>query len=71
MSNNDSEESEEFKIPRDGPVLELDKSNFDAAVRTVDFLFIDFYAPQVTDPAHLSSAACVPHCCLLNQTELK
>uniref|UniRef100_A0A0D9VGY1 Thioredoxin domain-containing protein n=1 Tax=Leersia perrieri TaxID=77586 RepID=A0A0D9VGY1_9ORYZ len=38
-------EPEEFQIPRDGKVLELDDGNFEAAVRAVDFLFVDFYAP--------------------------
>ncbi|GJM85225.1 hypothetical protein PR202_ga01657 [Eleusine coracana subsp. coracana] len=34
-----------FEIPRNGRVVELDESNFDAAVRAVDYLFVDFYAP--------------------------
>ncbi|CAL4887406.1 unnamed protein product [Urochloa decumbens] len=38
-------ESAEFEIPRDGSVLELDESNFEAAVRAADYLFVDFYAP--------------------------
>nr|TKW39665.1 hypothetical protein SEVIR_1G194200v2 [Setaria viridis] len=38
-------EPAEFEIPRDGSVLELDESNFEAAVRAADFLFVDFYAP--------------------------
>nr|CAB3446851.1 unnamed protein product [Digitaria exilis] len=38
-------EPAEFEIPRDGTVVELDESNFDAAVRAVDYLFVDFYAP--------------------------
>jgi len=56
-------EPAEFEIPRDGSVLELDESNFEAAVRAADFLFVDFYAPwcghckrlapQVTDPPSL------------------
>ncbi|KAI3685195.1 hypothetical protein L6452_34432 [Arctium lappa] len=35
--------SHEFKI--DGKVLELDESNFDAAISSFDFIFVDFYAP--------------------------
>ncbi|KAL6899796.1 hypothetical protein ACP4OV_006454 [Aristida adscensionis] len=35
----------ELEIPRDGRVVELDEGSFEAAVRAVDFLFIDFYAP--------------------------
>ncbi|KAL6634190.1 hypothetical protein ACP70R_026861 [Stipagrostis hirtigluma subsp. patula] len=35
----------EFEIPRDGRVVELDEGSFEAAVRAVDFLFVDFYAP--------------------------
>jgi thiol-disulfide isomerase/thioredoxin len=60
------EEPAQFEIPRDGRVVELDESNFDAAVRAADFLFVDFYAPwcghckrlapQVTDATRLSSA---------------
>lgn len=56
-------EPAEFEIPRDGSVLELDESNFEAAVRAAEFLFVDFYAPwcghckrlapQVTDPPSL------------------
>lgn len=38
-------EPAEFEIPRDGSVLELDESNFEAAVRAAEFLFVDFYAP--------------------------
>ncbi|KAG8059024.1 hypothetical protein GUJ93_ZPchr0002g25559 [Zizania palustris] len=38
-------EPEEFQIPRDGRVVELDDGNFEAAVRAVDLLFVDFYAP--------------------------
>ncbi|XP_062184409.1 protein disulfide isomerase-like 5-2 [Phragmites australis] len=34
---------EEF--PRDGRVIELDESNFEAALGAIDFLFVDFYAP--------------------------
>ncbi|KAL6885883.1 hypothetical protein ACP4OV_010144 [Aristida adscensionis] len=34
---------EEF--PRDGRVIELDDSNFEAALGAIDFLFVDFYAP--------------------------
>ncbi|KAG2658996.1 protein disulfide isomerase-like 5-3 [Panicum virgatum] len=41
----DGGEPAEFEIPRDGTVVELDESNFDAAVRAVDYLFVDFYAP--------------------------
>ena len=32
-------------FPRDGRVIDLDESNFEAAVRAADFLFVDFYAP--------------------------
>ncbi|RLN15441.1 hypothetical protein C2845_PM02G19760 [Panicum miliaceum] len=39
------EEPTEFEIPRDGTVVKLDESNFDAAVSAVDYLFVDFYAP--------------------------
>uniref|UniRef100_A0A0E0K0Y6 Thioredoxin domain-containing protein n=1 Tax=Oryza punctata TaxID=4537 RepID=A0A0E0K0Y6_ORYPU len=38
-------DAEEFQIPRDGRVLELDDGNFDAAVRAAGLLFVDFYAP--------------------------
>ncbi|TVU29740.1 hypothetical protein EJB05_21324, partial [Eragrostis curvula] len=38
-------EPAEFEIPRDGTVVELDESNFDAALRSADYLFVDFYAP--------------------------
>ncbi|CAH9124897.1 unnamed protein product [Cuscuta epithymum] len=36
-------ESPQFSI--DGTVLELDESNFDAAISTFDHVFVDFYAP--------------------------
>ncbi|CAI9266749.1 unnamed protein product [Lactuca saligna] len=35
--------SHEFKL--DGKVLVLDESNFDAAISSFDFIFVDFYAP--------------------------
>ncbi|CAD6260851.1 unnamed protein product [Miscanthus lutarioriparius] len=31
--------------PRDGRVIDLDESNFEAALGAIDFLFVDFYAP--------------------------
>ncbi|KAG8038799.1 hypothetical protein GUJ93_ZPchr0641g19 [Zizania palustris] len=34
---------EEF--PRDGRVIELGDSNFEAALSAIDYLFVDFYAP--------------------------
>ena len=34
---------EEF--PRYGRVIDLDESNFEAALGAIDFLFVDFYAP--------------------------
>ncbi|KAI4980686.1 hypothetical protein ZWY2020_021171 [Hordeum vulgare] len=39
------EEPARFQIPRDGSVVELDESNFEAALAAVDFLFVDFHAP--------------------------
>ncbi|PIN09288.1 Thioredoxin-like protein [Handroanthus impetiginosus] len=33
----------QFKL--DGKVLELDESNFDAAISNFDYIFVDFYAP--------------------------
>ncbi|KAG8660784.1 protein disulfide-isomerase 5-2 isoform X2 [Manihot esculenta] len=38
-----SKSNEKFKI--DGKVLELDESNFDSAISSFDFIFVDFYAP--------------------------
>ncbi|KAI8550762.1 hypothetical protein RHMOL_Rhmol06G0132500 [Rhododendron molle] len=35
--------SSQFSI--DGKVLELDESNFDAAISSFDYVFVDFYAP--------------------------
>ncbi|KAJ7973924.1 Disulfide isomerase-like protein [Quillaja saponaria] len=32
----------------DGKVLELDESNFESAISTFDFIFVDFYAPWCT-----------------------
>ena len=34
---------EEF--PRDGKVIDLNDSNFEAALSSIDYLFVDFYAP--------------------------
>ncbi|XP_073004372.1 protein disulfide isomerase-like 5-2 [Typha latifolia] len=33
------------EFPRDGTVIELDDSNFDAAIAAFDFILVDFYAP--------------------------
>ncbi|KAL5214123.1 hypothetical protein ABZP36_003275 [Zizania latifolia] len=38
-----SASGEEF--PRDGRVIELGDSNFEAALSAIDYLFVDFYAP--------------------------
>ncbi|GER37815.1 protein disulfide isomerase [Striga asiatica] len=35
----------EFHFKLDGEVLELDESNFDAAISNFDYIFVDFYAP--------------------------
>jgi len=32
-------------FPTDGTVLELNESNFDAAISTFDYILVDFYAP--------------------------
>lgn len=32
-------------FPRDGRVIDLDESNFEAALGAIDYLFVDFYAP--------------------------
>ncbi|WMV54217.1 hypothetical protein MTR67_047602 [Solanum verrucosum] len=36
-------EQQQFAV--DGKVLELDESNFEAAISTFDYMFVDFYAP--------------------------
>ncbi|KAL3324164.1 hypothetical protein AABB24_038377 [Solanum stoloniferum] len=38
-----SAEQQPFAV--DGKVLELDESNFEAAISTFDYMFVDFYAP--------------------------
>ncbi|CAK9137142.1 unnamed protein product [Ilex paraguariensis] len=35
--------NKQFKV--DGTVLELDESNFDSAIASFDYIFVDFYAP--------------------------
>ncbi|GFP81374.1 protein disulfide isomerase-like 5-2 [Phtheirospermum japonicum] len=42
----------QFKL--DGKVLELDDSNFDAAISTFDYIFVDFYAPWCGHCKHLA-----------------
>lgn len=39
---------------RDGKVLELDESNFDKAISTFDYIFVDFYAPWCGHCKHLA-----------------
>ncbi|KAE9457476.1 hypothetical protein C3L33_10619, partial [Rhododendron williamsianum] len=43
QSLSSSSSSSQFSI--DGKVLELDESNFDAAISSFDYVFVDFYAP--------------------------
>ncbi|XP_039798566.1 uncharacterized protein LOC120663733 isoform X2 [Panicum virgatum] len=54
------EESAELEIPRDGTVVELNESNFDAVVRAMDCLFVEFYAPWCSHCNRLT-----PQCCRL------
>lgn len=42
------------EFQRDGTVLELDESNFDAAISTFDYIFVDFYAPWCGHCKHLA-----------------
>ncbi|KAF5201694.1 disulfide isomerase protein, partial [Thalictrum thalictroides] len=37
--------AEKNELKADGSVLELDDSNFETAISTFDFIFVDFYAP--------------------------
>ncbi|MCD7451264.1 Protein disulfide isomerase [Datura stramonium] len=43
LSLSSAEQKPQFAV--DGKVLELDESNFDAAISTFDYIFVDFYAP--------------------------
>lgn len=43
VSSSSNDEKEKFKI--DGKVLELDESNFESAISSFDYIFVDFYAP--------------------------
>ncbi|XP_073285883.1 protein disulfide-isomerase 5-2-like [Primulina huaijiensis] len=43
ISSSNCESENRFKL--DGKVLELDGSNFDAAISSFDYVFVDFYAP--------------------------
>ncbi|KAL6962005.1 Protein disulfide-isomerase 5-2 [Sarracenia purpurea var. burkii] len=47
-----SSSSNQFAI--DGTVLELNDSNFDAAISSFDYVFVDFYAPWCTHCKRLS-----------------
>ncbi|KAF3686040.1 hypothetical protein FXO37_00014 [Capsicum annuum] len=53
-----AEQKQEFAV--DGNVLELDESNFDAAISTFDYIFVDFYAPWCGHCKRLSPQ--VPYC---------
>ncbi|KAL7128456.1 hypothetical protein ABFS83_14G318600 [Erythranthe nasuta] len=46
--------SSENQFNLDGKVLELDDSNFDAAISKFDFIFVDFYAPWCGHCKHLA-----------------
>ena len=37
--------AEEHKFDIDGKVIDLDDSNFDSAISSFDYVFVDFYAP--------------------------
>jgi protein disulfide-isomerase A1 len=43
ISTSDEVNDHQFKI--DGEVLELDDTNFDAAISAFDIILVDFYAP--------------------------
>ncbi|KAJ8551179.1 hypothetical protein K7X08_000549 [Anisodus acutangulus] len=47
-----AEQKPQFAV--DGKVLELDESNFDAAISTFDYIFVDFYAPWCGHCSRLS-----------------
>lgn len=42
------------EFPIDGTVLELNQSNFEAAISTFDYIFVDFYAPWCGHCKHLA-----------------
>lgn len=42
------------EFERDGKVLELDESNFEKAISTFDYIFVDFYAPWCGHCKHLA-----------------
>lgn len=45
-SSSAQQQPEQFAdVNQDGKVIELDESNFDAAISTFDYIFVDFYAP--------------------------
>lgn len=37
--------ADEHKFSIDGKVIDLDESNFDSAISSFDYVFVDFYAP--------------------------
>lgn len=53
-----SAEQQQFAI--DGKVLELDESNFEAAISTFDYMFVDFYAPWCGHCKRLSPEVFLP-----------
>lgn len=44
----------EIQFKFDGNVLELDDSNFDAAISKFDYIFVDFYVPWCGHCTHLA-----------------
>ncbi|XP_050213732.1 protein disulfide-isomerase 5-2 [Mercurialis annua] len=53
ISNSQSKSNEKL-LKIDGKVLELDDSNFDSAISSFDFIFVDFYAPWCGHCKHLA-----------------